>query len=267
MDYPIPYYLSLSSALLLGAVVGSFLNVVIARLPPWMEGAAESIVRPASRCPQCKQGIRWYDNIPLLSFIILGRRCRTCGAPISWRYPLVEAAMALLSAGLLVRFGLSPEYWIYFIFCAALLAIFFIDLDHQLIPDVISLPGIGLGFAVALLPVGIGWLDSSLGILLGGGIFYLVAAGYFLVTQREGMGGGDVKLLAMIGAFLGWQSLPFVILASALLGLVVGIGAMVRQGKGGQSVVPFGPFLVVAAWLWLFFPRQIDWIFQVIFGI
>lgn len=265
MDYPIPYYLLLTAALLLGAVVGSFLNVVIARLPAWMEGAVESIVRPASRCPNCKQEIRWYDNIPLLSFILLRRRCRACGEPISWRYPLVEAIMALLSLGLLLRFGLTPEYPVYFIFCAALLAIFFIDFDHQLIPDMISLPGIGLGFAASLLPGGIGWQSSALGIILGGGTFYLVAMGYYLLTRREGMGGGDIKLLAMLGAFLGWQSLPFIILASSLLGLVVGIGAMIRQGKGGQSVVPFGPFLVVAAWLWLFFPPQIERLFQLFF--
>lgn len=258
----------LPAALILGAVVGSFLNVVILRLPARMlEESTETIAWPPSRCPACRQGIRWYDNIPLLSFIWLQGRCRACGAAISWRYPLVEAAMALLSAALLLRFGPEVQYPVYFIFSAALLAIFFIDLDHQLIPDVISLPGIALGFAAALLPGGIGWQAAGLGILLGGGSFYLVALGYYLITRREGMGGGDIKLLAMLGAFLGWQALPFIILASSLLGLVVGVGAMVRQGRGGRSVIPFGPFLVIAAWLWLFFPAQVDHLWQLFFGL
>lgn len=265
MEYPIPYYLLITMALALGAVVGSFINVVIARLPAQMAGAAESIAWPASRCPHCRAAIRWYDNIPVLSFALLRRRCRACGELISWRYPLVETMLALLSLGLLLRLGPSIDYLIYFLFSAALLAVFFIDYDHQLIPDVISLPGIGLGFAASFLLAEVDWVSSGLGILLGGGSFYLVALGYHLVTGRDGMGGGDIKLLAMLGAFLGWQALPFIILASSLLGLVVGIGAMIRQGKGGQSVVPFGPFLIIAAWLWIFFPRQIDLLFQILF--
>lgn len=250
-----------AAALILGAVVGSFLNVVIIRLP--QEG--KSIVWPASHCPRCQAPIRWYDNLPLLSFLLLGRRCRACRQPISWRYPLVELLMALLSLGLFHRFGLTPAFGIYFIFCAALVAIFFIDLDHQIIPDVISLPGIPLGFAAAFILPQMSWQASGLGILLGGGTFYLVALGYYLVTKREGMGGGDIKLLAMLGAFLGWQALPFIILASSVLGLIAGIGAMLRQGKGGQSVIPYGPFLIIAAWLWLFFPDRIITLFQHLF--
>lgn len=265
MDHFIPYSTLLPAVLVLGAVVGSFLNVVIARLPAQMAGAGDSIVWPASRCPHCRQAIRWYDNIPLLSFILLRRRCRACKEKISWRYPLVEAAMAALALGLLLRFGLSWDWLIYFIFSAALLAVFFIDLDHQLIPDVISLPGIGAGFAAAFVLSEVDWLSSGLGILLGGGSFYLVALGYYLLTRRDGMGGGDIKLLAMLGAFLGWQALPFIILASSLLGLVVGIGAMIRQGRGGRSVIPFGPFLITAAWLWLFFPAQIDQLWRLLF--
>lgn len=253
------------AVLVLGAVVGSFLNVVILRLPARMEGSDETIAWPASRCPQCRTAIRWYDNIPLLSFVLLGRRCRGCGGQISWRYPLVEAAMAGLALALLLRLGPGVDWLIYFIFSAALLAIFFIDLDHQLIPDVISLPGIVLGFAASFALSGISWPDAGLGILLGGGTFFLVAQGYYLLTGREGMGGGDIKLLAMLGAFLGWQSLPFIILASSVLGLVVGIGAMIRQGKGGRSVIPFGPFLITAAWLWIFFPAQIELLFELLF--
>ena len=266
MEYHIPYYLLLGSALVLGAVVGSFLNVVIARLPAWMDGAEESIIWPASRCPKCKTPIAWYDNIPVVSFLLLGGRCRACREKISRRYPLVEVMMALLAWGLLWRFGLSWEWLVYFIFSAALLAVFFIDLDHQLIPDLISLPGIVLGFAASFVVGEVDWISSGLGLLLGGGVFYLVALGYYLVTRREGMGGGDIKLLAMLGAFLGWQSLPFIILASSLLGLVVGIGAMIRQGKGGRSVIPFGPFLITAAWLWLFFPKQVAMLMGLLVG-
>nr|WP_041719004.1 A24 family peptidase [Desulfurivibrio alkaliphilus] len=265
MEYHIPYYLLIAMVMVLGAVVGSFLNVVILRLPASMLGAKETIVWPASRCPRCKNPLAWYDNIPLVSFMLLRRRCRACQAKISWRYPLVEAAMAGLALALLLRLGLTLDWLIYFIFSAALLAILFIDLDHQLIPDVISLPGIVLGFAASFVLSGVTWVDAGLGILLGGGSFYLVALGYRLATGRDGMGGGDIKLLAMLGAFLGWQSLPFIILASSLLGLVVGIGAMIRQGKGGRSVIPFGPFLVVAAWLWLFFPAWIDELWHLLF--
>ncbi len=265
MEDFIPYHLLITAALVLGAVIGSFLNVVIGRLPAQMAGAAESIAWPASRCPLCRTKIRWYDNIPLASFVVLLRRCRACNEKIAWRYPLVESMMALLSLGLLLRLGLSLDWLVYLIFSAALLAIFFIDYDHQLIPDVISLPGIILGFAASFILSGLDWQSSGLGILLGGGSFYLVAQGYYLLTGRDGMGGGDIKLLAMLGAFLGWQALPFIILASSALGLVVGIGAMIRQGKGGKSVISFGPFLVMAAWLWLFFPQQIDQLFRYLF--
>ena len=240
--------------MLFGAVVGSFLNVVILRLP----NPDESIVFPASRCPQCHTPIRWYDNIPIISYILLKRKCRHCGAPISWQYPLVELAMLLLAAALLQKFGPALAFFIYFVFCAALLVIIFIDLHHQIIPDVISLPGIAIGFGAAFINPWVTWQESGLGLALGGGALYLVAAGYYLLTKREGMGGGDIKLLAMIGAFLGWQCLPFVIFCSSLLGSLVGIGAMVHQKKGGKTVIPYGPFLSLAALLYLFFQEEIN---------
>ena len=243
-------------ATVLGALVGSFLNVVILRLPE--EG--ESIVFPPSHCPQCQALIRWYDNIPIISFLMLGGRCRRCRKPISWQYPAVELLMALLSFALFRSFGLGAPFFVYFVFCAALLAIIFIDFYHQIIPDVISLPGIILGFAASFLLPGLSWQDSALGVLLGGGIFYAIAAGYYLLTRRAGMGGGDIKLLAMIGAFLGWKALPFVIFASALMGSVIGIGAMIKQKKGGKTVIPYGPFLAVASYLYLFFADEI-WLF------
>jgi len=240
-------------ATVLGAMVGSFLNVVILRLPE--EG--ESIVFPPSHCPHCQALISWWDNIPMISFLLLGGRCRRCRKPISWQYPAVELMMALLSFCLFRRFGLGPAFFVYFVFCAALLAIIFIDLYHQIIPDVISLPGIIIGFAASFLVPGFSWQDSALGVFLGGGIFYAIAAGYYLLARRAGMGGGDIKLLAMIGAFLGWRSLPFVIFTSALLGSVIGIGAMIKQKKGGKTVIPYGPFLAVASYLYLFFANEI----------
>jgi leader peptidase (prepilin peptidase)/N-methyltransferase len=236
-----------------GAAVGSFLNVVIARLP-----AGESIVFPASRCPKCHAPIRWFDNIPLLSFILLRRQCRRCGAAISWQYPLVELAMALLTLALYKKFGLSAAFAIYFLFTGALLAIIFIDLRHQIIPDSISLPGILIGFFASFLNPLVTWQQAGLGLLLGGGVLYGIAAAYYLLAKREGMGGGDIKLLAMIGAFLGWQCLPFVIFGSSLLGSVVGIGAMLYQKKGGKTVIPFGPFLSLAGLLYLFFVSEIN---------
>lgn len=242
---------------LFGALVGSFLNVVIVRLPE--EGA--SVVFPASHCPACKKGIAWYDNIPLLSFILLRGRCRQCQTRISWRYPLVEAAMAFMALALYQHFGLTILLPIYFVFCAALLAIICIDLQHQIIPDVISLPGIVIGFALSFVNPLVTWQDAGLGVLFGGGSFYLLALVYYLLTKREGMGGGDIKLLAMIGAFLGWQSLPFVVFGSSLLGTVVGVGAMVKQRKGGKTIIPYGPFLAIAALLYLFFRREILFLF------
>ena len=242
-------------AFIIGAAVGSFLNVVILRLPA--EG--ESIVFPASRCPKCRHALHWYDNIPIISFIILKKRCRYCEAPISWQYPLIELAMALLSVALLFKFGLSIALPIYFLFSAALLAVIVIDFYHQIIPDIISLSGIVIGFLCSFFNPVITWQQSGLGLLIGGGILYAVAAGYYLFTKREGMGGGDIKLIAMIGAFLGWQSLPIVIFGSSVLGAAVGLGAMAKQKKGGKTMIPYGPFLSVAALLYMFFREPLNY--------
>ena len=240
-------------AALFGALVGSFLNVVILRLP--REG--ESIVFPGSHCPHCQTPLHWYENIPILSYLVLRGRCRGCKVHISLQYPIVEAAMAMLAAMLMRRFTPSFEFAFYFVFFAALLVIIFIDIHHQIIPDGISLPGIPLGFAVSFFNDQVTWQQSALGILLGGGILYALAFGYYAITRREGMGGGDIKLLAMIGAFLGWQSLPYVIFASSLSGSVVGVIAMVRNHSGGQTRIPFGPFLALAALSYLLLHDQI----------
>ncbi|MEN8143209.1 MAG: prepilin peptidase [Thermodesulfobacteriota bacterium] len=241
----------------MGAMVGSFLNVVILRLP--QEGG--SIVFPASHCPSCKNPISWYDNIPIISFILLRARCRHCSMKISWQYPLVEAAMAAISLALFYRFYFSLTFGIYFVFCAALLAIIVIDSYHQIIPDSISLPGIIIGFGASFVNPVVTWQSSALGILLGGGTLYAIAATYYFLTKREGMGGGDIKLLAMIGAFLGWQSLLFVVFCSSILGSLVGVGAMLKQKKGGKTMIPYGPFLSIAAIIYLFFSQEIHHIF------
>lgn len=240
-------------AALYGALIGSFLNVVILRLPK--EGA--SIVFPSSHCPICKQAIRWYDNIPIFSYLILRGKCRSCHTHISLQYPLVELLTAVLAGGLCYRFGFGFDLLYFFIFCAALVVIIFIDIHHQIIPDRISLPGIALGFGGSFFSNQVTWLESLLGLLIGGGLLYAIALVYQLLKKREGMGGGDIKLLAMIGAFLGWQSLLYVVFISSLTGSVVGVWAMIRQKQGGLSRLPFGPFLAFGALTWLFFHPQI----------
>lgn len=246
-------------AFVIGAVVGSFLNVCICRMPE-----DKSVVSPPSACPRCGSGIRWHDNIPIISFLVLRARCRFCGEPISWRYPLVEALNGILTLLLFIRFGTSLTFLAMFVLCSALVAITFIDLDHQIIPDSISLPGIPLGFAASfvigdLYHVGavLGWLNSLLGILLGGGSLLLVALLYEKITGNEGMGGGDIKLLAMMGAFLGWRSVPFIIFAGSLVGSVVGISIMLIRKKDSKLAIPFGPYLALGALLYIFYGRQI----------
>ena len=237
-----------SGFFIFGAILGSFINVVILRLP---EG--KSIVTPPSACPGCGRRLSWFENIPIVSFILLRGRCRGCKEKISWQYPLIEATCGLLSLAMFNRFGPSLLFAGYLAFAQALVAIIFIDIRYQIIPDSISLPGIAIGFLLSFAPGGIGWQASLIGLVVGGGSLYAIALFYYLLTKREGMGGGDIKLLAMIGAFLGWQSLPFVIFGSAASGALFGIGAMVKQGKGGKTVIPYGPFLSLAALVFHFF--------------
>ncbi len=235
-----------------GAVIGSFLNVLICRIP-----RGESVVSPSSHCPKCMGGIRFYDNIPIVSYLLLGGRCRDCQEKISLRYPVVEAVTALMALLLFWKFGFSLKYLCSFIFTSVLIVITFIDLDYQIIPDVISLPGIPLFFLLSVFFMDIPWLEALLGILIGGGCLFAIAYIYEIVTKREGMGGGDIKLLAMLGAFLGWKSLLFILFVSSLLGAAVGISVMVARGKDMKYAVPFGPFLSVAAVLYLFLDMDI----------
>jgi leader peptidase (prepilin peptidase)/N-methyltransferase len=236
-------------------MIGSFLNVCICRLP-----REESIATPGSHCPECQRPIRFYDNIPLVSYLILRGRCRHCHLPISLQYPLVEGITALSSLCLFINFGPSLSYLFYFAFVAALIIITVIDLYHQIIPDVISLPGIGVGLLASFLLPQITFFNSLLGVLLGGGSLFLVATGYSWLLKREGMGGGDIKLLAMIGAFLGWKAVILTILLSSLIGSVSGILIMLMKGKDLKFPIPFGPFLSLGAVLSLFYgERMIRW--------
>jgi leader peptidase (prepilin peptidase)/N-methyltransferase len=242
-------------AFILGAVIGSFLNVCIHRIP-----AGESIVHPPSRCPKCGAAIRWYQNVPIFSYLLLGGRCAGCGVRISPRYPMVEILTGLLFALVVYRFGLQPFVPVLWLFAAALVVITFIDLDHQIIPDIISLPGIVVGFFCSFAIPWISWSDSVIGILIGGGSLYLVAAGYEMLTKKEGMGGGDIKLLAMIGAFLGWKAILPIIFFSSLMGTLVGVPTMLIKKADRKLAIPFGPFLAAAALFYLFWgPALIRW--------
>jgi len=240
---------------LFGSCLGSFLNVCIYRLPLNL-----SIVFPNSFCPACQSPIRPYDNIPLFSFFFLKGKCRNCGVKISWRYPLVEALMGAITLALFLRLGLSPLFFPLLAFSAALLVITFIDLDHRIIPDVISLPGIVVGVILALAGISISIKSSLMGLLLGGGSLFAVAYIYEAITKREGMGGGDVKLLAMIGAWLGWQAVLFTLFFASLLGTIIGGTVMLIQKEGRYYAIPFGPFLALAALAYIFFgPPLIHW--------
>jgi len=239
-------------SIIFGALVGSFLNVCIFRLPK-----EESIIWPGSHCPHCKNAIKFYDNIPVVSYFLLKGRCRYCKGSISLQYPLVEGITALSSLFLIIKFGPSLSYLFYFAFVAALIVITVIDLYHQIIPDAISLPGIGVGLLASLLIPQITLFNSVIGILLGGGSLFIVATFYQWLFKREGMGGGDIKLLAMIGAFLGWKAVLLTILLSSLIGSVTGILMMVVKGKDFKYAIPFGPFLSLGAVISLFYGEEI----------
>ncbi|VAW38567.1 Leader peptidase (Prepilin peptidase) / N-methyltransferase [hydrothermal vent metagenome] len=247
----------------IGACIGSFLNVCIYRIP-----AGLSVVRPGSRCPGCGSPVRGYDNIPVFSYFILGGKCRSCKAAFSVRYAMVELFVALLGVALYLRFAFAPEFFAYAAFTAALVTVAFIDLDHKIIPNVISLPGIVAGFAVAclfgfVLSAGAAdvlypsVIDSAIGLVLGGGFLFLISFGYYMLTGRDGLGFGDVKLLAMIGAFVGWKGVLFTIFTGSVAGAVVGVFIVLFSGKSAKYAVPFGPFLSLGALLYIFFGRSI----------
>ncbi len=245
-------YLCYIFVFLIGSCIGSFLNVCIYRLP-----LEKSIISPPSACPKCNHQIKWYENLPIISYIFLGGKCSQCKEKISIRYPFVELLTGVLSLLSFMKFGPTPLFFINTLLIHSLIVITFIDLDHQIIPDIISLPGIIIGFLFSFIPGGITWSDSIIGILLGGGLFYGVALLFYLLFKKEGMGGGDIKLLAMLGAFLGWKSVPFVIFASALVGAIGGISFIIISKSKESVPIPYGPYLAFAALIYLFYGKEI----------
>ena len=269
---------------LFGLIVGSFLNVCIVRLP-----SGRSVVKPPSHCPHCKERIRFYDNIPLVSFFILKGRCRSCGEAVSWRYPFVELLNGLLTVLIVHTYGLSLETLVVMLLCSALIVITFIDIDHQIIPDVITLPGMVLGLLIApilvsssmflgvsdlnsflsslahplpfyldrLLPDAgpfiTGFLNSFIGLLCGGAPLLFIGWLWEKLRNIEAMGGGDVKLMAMVGSFLGWKGALLTIMLGALSGSVIGIALILLRRHQMDRVIPFGPFLALGAVVTLFY--------------
>jgi leader peptidase (prepilin peptidase)/N-methyltransferase len=233
---------------IVGLIVGSYLNVVIYRLPLGL-----STVYPRSRCPGCGSLIRARDNVPVLSFLLLRGRCRNCGTAISWRYPLVEATTAALYVTCLLRFGLAPQTVVAIVFVSLMLVLALIDYDHMLLPDRITLPGIVVGLATQLAAPLVGLVPAVLGALLGAGILLAVWGLWWLVRREEGMGLGDVKMLALAGAFLGWPGVLITLFFGALSGSVVGLALMRRGSVDLRSKLPFGVFLALGGVVALFF--------------
>ena len=249
-------------AFVFGACIGSFLNVCIYRIP-----ASMSIVHPGSSCPNCKTKIPFYDNIPILSFLFLKGACRHCKTPISFRYPFVELLGGLCALASFLAFGPTLHAAAIFIFIAVLIVVTFIDLDHRIIPNVITLPGIPIFFLIAFAIPTIAWTESLIGIFVGGGILFSVAWIYHAITGREGMGGGDIKLLAMMGTVVGWKGILFTIFAGSAIGTVVGILTSIKSPSEGlrKMAIPFGPFLAIGGILYVFFGEAIlDWYFNLL---
>ncbi|OFZ19047.1 MAG: peptidase A24 [Bdellovibrionales bacterium RBG_16_40_8] len=243
-----------------GACFGSFANVVIYRLPK-----GESIITPRSRCMACGQSIAWTDNIPIISWFLLRGRCRKCRASYSFRYPLVELIMASLFLGLYLKLGFSWLLLEYLVFTFGLVTVSFIDFDHMILPDVFTLSGIVLGLTGALINPERDFLSSLWGMLLGGGSLYAVAVIYSALRKQEGMGGGDIKLLAWIGALLGWTSVPFVVLSSSVIGSIVGSVSMIKKKDGLSHAIPFGPYLALGALLYIFCGKELSELYIYLF--
>jgi leader peptidase (prepilin peptidase) / N-methyltransferase len=267
--------------LLFGLIVGSFLNVCIVRLP-----RGRSIANPPSHCPRCRAPIKFYDNIPIISFLILRGKCRSCGEPISWRYPIVELMNGLFYVWIVNELGVGGEAWLMMAFCSSLIVITFIDFDHQIIPDVITIPGMLIGLSIApffmysltdqlpfhldqLLPHAgpylTAFMNSLIGLILGGGP--LLAIGWLWEKLRhvEAMGGGDIKLMGMVGSFLGWKGALLTIMLGAVAGSVVGILLILLKKHKMEKVIPFGPFLALGAVAAAFYgPDIVSWYLSLI---
>lgn len=243
-----------------GLAIGSFLNVCIHRIPRNM-----SLILPASSCPSCGNQISAYDNIPVISYLLLRGKCRHCKEPISARYPLIETLNALMYLAVIWRFGVGWHTPFILALCSAMIVITFIDLEFQIIPDAITLPGIAVGIIAGsffmpdpfLRENALGFKNAAVGFALGGGLFYLIAVLSSMAFRQEAMGGGDIKMMAMLGPFLGWQSMLLTTFAGSLLGSIVGIAMVVFKGRERYAKIPFGPFLAAGAIISLFFGEDI----------
>jgi leader peptidase (prepilin peptidase) / N-methyltransferase len=233
--------LVLAAFVIFGLAVGSFLNVCIHRVP-----RQASIVQPASFCPQCGYVLQWYDNIPVVSYVLLRGRCRQCQTSISIRYPTIEVVTMVIFVLHYLTFGLDIILVPRLLFACVLIVLFAIDLEHHLLPNVITLPGIlvGLAFSVMVPP---GFRDALIGAVLGGGVLWLIGEAYYRYSGQEGMGGGDVKMLAMIGAFLGWKLVVLTLVLSSILGSIVGVLVLAARRGGLKYALPYGTFLSLAA--------------------
>lgn len=237
----IPYPILAGAIFCFGLAIGSFANVCIHRLPQ-----KESVVVPGSHCRACLTAVRPLDNIPIISYIVLGGKCRNCSTRISWIYPIIEAVTASLLLAFFLKYGLSFDFLVYAVVTPALVIITVIDIEHQIIPDVITLPGIVLGLAVGTYTIG--YANSLIGFFLGGGLFYLLA-----VLSNGGMGGGDIKYIAAVGALLGWEKVLLIIFIGAFLGSVVSLIQIATEKKSRKSLIPFGPFLAIGTLVTLFY--------------
>jgi len=267
--------LFIGAVFVLGLLIGSFLNVVIYRLPvmmerdwkaqcreytnqPPVEEAPFNLAKPASTCPHCGHRIRSYENIPLLSYLWLRGKCSSCQAAISIRYPLVELLTGILSAVVAWHFGYTPQAAAALLLTWALVVLSMIDVDHQLLPDSITLPFMWLGLTLSLFPVFADMQSSLIGAIAGYLSLWSIYQLFKLLTGKEGMGFGDFKLLALLGAWMGWQALPMIVLLSSAVGAILGIGMIAIQGRDRAQPIPFGPYLAIAGWIALLWGEQIS---------
>lgn len=262
--------------LIFGLLVGSFLNVVIFRYPnllkhqwteqsrAWLElepvesDSPPGIVSPASRCGNCGSPVKPWQNIPIISFLLLGGKCGSCKSSIGWRYPLVELLTGILCATVVYQFGWSLQGLFGLLLTCVLVALTFIDFDHQLLPDDIVLPTLWLGLGLSLIPVYTDPKSSIIGAIAGYLAFWVVFQLFLRLTGKEGMGHGDFKLLSLLGAWLGWQYLPQIILVSTLIGSVFGVILMIKQRVGGNTAIPFGPYIALAGWIAMCWGNEIN---------